>query len=125
MQNNKSDSTCCGGTKLIFSCSGAADTGHLSDLAARKLTTEGKGRMFCMAGIAGQVDSILNTTRAADKILAIDGCPVDCVRKTLELSGFKNFAHIRITDLGMEKGKSPVDDEKIKRIVANAEPCLA
>ena len=37
-------------TKLIFACSGAADVGQISDLAARKLTVEGAGKMFCLGG---------------------------------------------------------------------------
>jgi len=44
-------SVCSRGPKLIFACSGAADVGALSDQAARKLTSEGFGQMFCLAGI--------------------------------------------------------------------------
>ena len=76
---------CCGpGPKLIFACSGAADVGKISDLAARKLAAEGAGKMFCLAGIGGRVSGIMETTRVATAILAIDGCPLDCARKTLE-----------------------------------------
>ena len=67
--------------KLIFACSGGADVGHLSDLAARKMMNDGCGKMFCLAGIGGDVEGIIKTTRDTDKILAIDGCPVDCVKK--------------------------------------------
>lgn len=67
--------------KLIFACSGGADVGHLSDLAARKMMKDGCGKMFCLAGIGGDVEGIIKTTQDADKILAIDGCPVDCAKK--------------------------------------------
>ncbi len=96
---------CAGGEKLIFACSGAADVGAISDRAARKLTKDGKGKMFCLTGIGGRVPGIMDKTRAATHVLAIDGCPLDCAKKTLEQAGFTKFAHVRVTDLGMEKGK--------------------
>ena len=101
-ESKKPSCACDAAPKLIFACSGAADVGHISDLAARKLTAEGVGKMFCLAGIGGRVSGILETTRAAAAILAIDGCTLDCARKTLEEAGFTQFEHLRVTDLDME-----------------------
>jgi len=106
------------GPKLVFACSGAADVGHISDLAARKLTAEGVGKMFCLAGIGGRVSGIMATTHAASAILAIDGCPLDCARKTLEEAGFRQFEHMRLSDLGMEKGKTPATPEHVDKAAA-------
>ena len=75
--------------RLIFACSGGADVGHLSDQAARLLMKEGVGKMFCLAGIGGRVEGILQTTEDANSLLVIDGCPVDCARKTLEEAGIE------------------------------------
>ena len=117
---------CCGGaTKLIFACSGAADVGKISDMTARKLSVEGEGKMFCLAGIGGRVSGIMETTRSADAILVIDGCPLDCARLTLETAGFAKFEHIRLTDLGMEKGKTPATEENIAKVVERAKSRLA
>ena len=117
-QADKPTETCCGtGPKLIFACSGAADVGKISDLAARKLTAEGAGKMFCLAGIGGRVAGIMETTRSATAILAIDGCPLDCAKKTLEQAGFERFDHIRLSDLGMEKGKTAPTDEAVAKVV--------
>jgi uncharacterized metal-binding protein len=116
--NSNIQTGCCsGGPKLIFACSGAADVGKIADLAARKLTAEGAGKMFCLAGIGGRVSGIMETTRSASKILAIDGCPLDCVKKTLENADFTKFEHIRLNDLGMEKGKTPATDEAVAKVV--------
>jgi uncharacterized metal-binding protein len=115
---------CCGGPVLIFSCSGAADVGEVSDKAARKLTKEGTGAMFCLAGIGGKVEPILKKTASASKILAIDGCNLDCVKLTLEHAGFKNVIHMRVTDLGMEKGKSPATDENVNKVVIKGKEML-
>lgn len=115
---NEKTCACSSAPKLIFSCSGAADVGHLADSAARKLTKEGDGKMFCLSGIGGNVSGIIKTTESASKILAIDGCPMDCAKKTLEEKGFKNFEYIRITDMGFEKGKTPVNDETVLKVTA-------
>lgn len=108
---------CTGGEKLIFACSGAADVGAISDQAARKLTRDGKGKMFCLTGVGGRVPGIIDKTRAAVRVLAIDGCSLDCAKKTLEQAGFTGFAHVRVTDLGMEKGKTPVTDQSVQTVV--------
>ena len=102
--------------KLIFSCSGGADVGHLSDLAARKMMKDGCGKMFCLAGIGGNVEGILKTTKDADIILAIDGCPVDCTKKSLERVGITNFTHYQVTALGFEKGKTSIDEAGIGKV---------
>jgi uncharacterized metal-binding protein len=117
----------CGGSsgpKLIFSCSGAADVGALADQVARKLNRERTGMMLCLAGISGKVSGIMKSTEAASTILAIDGCALDCTKKTLETAGFKRFNHLRITDLGFEKGKTEVDAESIAKVILKAKSCL-
>lgn len=108
--------------KLIFACSGAADVGAIADQAARKLTRDGKGKMFCTAGIGGKVSGIIETTKDAAKILAIDGCPLNCAKNSLAQAGFANFAHVQLAELGLEKGKTPVTDENISLV---AEKCVA
>lgn len=109
---------CSGGPKLIFACSGAADVGAVADLAARKLTRDGVGKMFCLAGIGGRIDGIMKTTESACKILAIDGCPLNCVKANLEKAGFTRFAHLQLAALGMEKGKSPATKETVQKAAA-------
>jgi len=59
---------CGAAPKLIFACSGAADVGAVADQAARKLTRNGAGKMFCLAGIGGRVSGIMATTAAASKV---------------------------------------------------------
>jgi len=122
--DKKEEKICDSAPKYIFPCSGAADVGHISDLAARQLTKMGAGNMFCLAGIGGNVESIIEKTKACDKILAIDGCNVDCVKKTLQERGIPEFDHLCLTDF-MEKGKSPATHERIELIVQKATKILA
>lgn len=108
------------GPKLIFSCSGCADVGELADQAARKLNRDGAGKMFCLAGIGGRVSSILKTTETAQSILAIDGCPLDCTKKTLEQAGITRINHLRLNDLGFEKGQTEVSAASIAQVIDKA-----
>ena len=112
------------GPKLIFSCSGAADVGELADKAARQLNTEGAGKMFCLAGIGGQVSNIIKTAETAKSILAIDGCSLDCAKNTLIKAGFKRIAQFRLTDLGFEKGKTDINAETIGQVIKKAKTFL-
>ena len=116
---------CCGGTQLIFACSGAADVGAIADQAARRLTQEGVGKMFCLAGVGGRVPGIMKTTAAADKILAIDGCPLECAKQCLEQAGFTRVEHLQLAELGFEKGKSPVSDDAVAEAAAKGKRMLA
>lgn len=110
--------------KLIFACSGASDVGHLTDLAARALVKDGAGKMYCLAGISGRVESMLTMTRAAKKLMALDGCAQECARKTLELGGFSGFEHLRLADLGLNKGQSPATPEHVALVAEKAAELL-
>ena len=115
---------CSGNTDLMFSCSGAADIAEIGDRAVRSLHKAGDAKMFCLAGIAGKVELIEVNTRGADRILVVDGCDSDCAKKTMEFGGFTGFIHLRVSDLGMEKGKTPVTDERIALVAAKLRELL-
>ena len=110
--------------KLIFACSGGADVGGLSDVAARQMMSDGCGKMFCLAGIGGKVPGILKTTEEADTILVIDGCPVDCAKKSLELAGYSDFRHFRVTDLGFEKGNAAITKDAVIKIAEHGKSMI-
>ena len=116
---------CSGGPKLIFACSGAADVGEIADRAARRMTRNGSGNMFCLAGIGGKVAGIIQKTQAASKILALDGCELDCVKNCLQQAGFQEFNHLRVTDLGMKKGQAAVNDENVVKVAQHGTALLA
>lgn len=123
---NETTGCACGGApKLIFACSGAADVGAIADQAARALTRDGFGKMYCTAGIGGRISGILATTASAARILAIDGCPLNCAKCSLEQAGFAAFEHLQLVDLGMVKGQTPPTPEAIARASAAAAEKLA
>jgi uncharacterized metal-binding protein len=107
---------CASAPTLLFPCSGGSDVGGLSDHAARQLTAEGIAKMYCLAGVGGRISGILASTQSADNIIAIDGCPLNCAKATLEQAGFTKFTHFNLHEVGMQKGKSPVTDEHVHQV---------
>jgi uncharacterized metal-binding protein len=117
--------TCNGGPDLMFCCSGAADTAEIADRAVRTIHKAGEAKMFCLAGIAGEVELILANTRAANRTFVVDGCDSDCAKKTMLRNGFTDFVHFRVTDLGWEKGKTPASEERIAEAAGKIRTLIA
>lgn len=122
--NIKPKCTCNGVTDLMFCCSGAADTAEIGDRAVRTLHKAGEAKMFCLAGIAGDVELIVVNSKAASRPLVVDGCDSDCAMKTMRKNGFTDFVHFRVTDVGWEKGKTPVTDERVAEIASRLRELL-
>ena len=72
--------------------------------------------MSCLAGIGGRVSNLMDVAKAAQAILAIDGCPLHCASNTLKTAGFTKFTHVCLSDLGLEKGKTPVTADVVAKI---------
>jgi uncharacterized metal-binding protein len=113
----------CGSAKVrvLFACSGAADTGEISDRVARRLARGGGGRMACLSGVGGRVPYVMDSLQQVGEVWAIDGCSEDCARHTLEGAGFTVARHLRVTDCGLEKGKSPASEENVTRVLGQAQ----
>ncbi len=110
---------------LVYACSGCSDAGELADRIARQLTREGAAEMSCLAGIGGRVKPLVNKAASAERILAIDGCPLNCTRHTLKLTGFKDFERLELHQLGFIKNSYPVTDNRIAVGVNAARKILA
>ena len=109
---------------LVFACSGGSDTPELGDLAARRLRNEGIAKMYCLSGIGGNVDLIIENTKAAPRRLVIDGCDTGCARKTMERAGINDFLYMQVTDLGFDKGSTSITEENIEKVAAKARELL-
>ena len=88
---------------VIFSCAGSSNVGQIANQTAIKLAQSGLGRYFCLAGIGGHVSGMIESTKAATMLIAIDGCSVACGKKTLEHAGFKVDEYVQVAELGIEK----------------------
>ncbi|MCR4393272.1 MAG: putative zinc-binding protein [Dehalococcoidales bacterium] len=92
---------------VIFSCfGGASNTGITSGLACLEAVKElglEKAAIMCLGGLPTGVKPVLGKTRAAKKIVTVDGCPFECSRKIVEQAGFKPISIILTRDIGMKK----------------------
>lgn len=96
----------CGSANVaIFPCVGAANVGQLSNRIAIELEKQGIGNLMCTAGIGARAPGLMKSAEASDRVIAINGCPVNCASKTLELAGFEVDKHIIISELGIKKSK--------------------
>ena len=103
---------------IVYACSGCSDAGELADRVARELNNRGVCEMSCLAGIGGRVKPLMIKAQKAERIVVIDGCPLNCARHTLLGAGFENFQHIALHQLGHRKGDCPVTQERVEAATA-------
>lgn len=103
--------------KLMYACSGAANTGYLADQVARKLNREGAANMTCLAAVGADLSGFIESAKSADKNIVIDGCPVGCGKKIFEENGLP-FVHFVTTDFGVEKMKTEITQDVIDRVTS-------
>ncbi|MBA3062892.1 putative zinc-binding protein [bacterium] len=109
---------CCCNTKsrLIYSCSGAANTGEMADQISRKLAKEGYGNMTCLASVGAHISGFVESAKGADKNNTIDGYSVAYAKKILEHIGVSPTKSYALTEMGVEKGKTPSTEEIVSKI---------
>ena len=110
---------CCAtkGNVMILTCSGASNVGQLSNRAAVELTQEGFGKMFCLAGIGGDLSGFVQSAKDAPRMIAIDGCDVGCAKAILERTEVPLKDYIVLTTLGIEKNKDfDLKDLDVQRV---------
>lgn len=92
---------------LVYSCSGCSSAAQLANHVAVRLDREGLAEMSCIAGLGGDVPSLVRKAAeavgAGRPILAIDGCVLGCVRQTLARHGISPARHIELWRLGVRK----------------------
>jgi len=112
-------------SRLIYSCSGAANTGEIADLVSRKLAKEGHGNMTCLASVGAHISGFVESAKGADENITIDGCSVACAKKILEHIGVTPTKSYVLTEMGVEKGKTPVTEEIVNKTSNNIKKYLS
>lgn len=101
--------------RLIYSCSGAANTGKLADEIARRLAKEGIGKMTCLVSLGAGLPKFLEEVKVADELIVIDGCPISCGKLIFAKLGTP-IRHFATTEEGIEKNKTPITEEVIEEV---------
>lgn len=73
-----------------------------NDLAVR-LDREHVAEMFCIAGVGGDVGPLVDTATSGRPMLFIDGCPLECARKSLENHDVTPNCHVNLAKRGVPK----------------------
>ncbi|MDW7732088.1 MAG: putative zinc-binding protein [Methanolobus sp.] len=116
----------CGSDSVgIFPCAGASNVGQLSNALAVEMHKMGTGNMMCTVGIGGRRAGLLRSAEGCERIIVIDGCPVNCAKETMEQAGIHIDRHILLTDLGIQKNKElDIDPSKVKEVLSKVSEML-
>jgi len=92
---------------LVYSCSGCSSAAQLANHVAVRLDRERVAEMSCVAGLGGDVPSLVrvavDAAAGARPVVAIDGCALVCVERTLARHGIAASLHIELWRMGVRK----------------------
>ena len=90
-------------TPLIYSCSGCSNVAQLANTLAVRIDRAGLAEMSCIAGLGGDVKSLVRKAQSDRPILAIDGCHLHCAKACLARHNVQANVHITLSDFGLRK----------------------
>jgi len=124
--NDTAKCACKGEEVVLLPCSGGSNCGQIANQAAIKLTEEGVGNIYCLAGIGAHIKGMVESARSAERIVALDGCPVACAKKTIEHAGLVVTDWVCVTEEGIVKNHEfDLPPEHIAVIARRAKESLA
>lgn len=103
---------------LVYACSGASSAAQMANHLAVKLDRLKAAEMSCVAGVGGDVKPLVRTALSGRPIIALDGCPLQCVAKILARHGLKADKHLDLSGLGVKKRKhEDFDPQEASRVL--------
>jgi uncharacterized metal-binding protein len=88
---------------LVYSCSGSSSAAQLANALAVRLDRAGLAEMSCIAGVGGDVQSLLKTAQSGRPILVLDGCPLHCAKSCLARHEIAITSHVDLSAVGVKK----------------------
>lgn len=88
---------------LVYSCSGCSSAAQMANDLAVRLDREEMAEMSCIAGVGGDVPSLVKTATSGRKIIAIDGCPLHCAKHCLARHNVSPAVHLDLMEYGIKK----------------------
>jgi uncharacterized metal-binding protein len=97
---------------LVYSCSGCSSAAQTANMIAIKMDRENIAEMSCIAGVGGDVKSLVKTAKSGRDIIAIDGCPLACSKSCLAKHDVQPKHHFDLSkfDVPKLKGEDPNPD---------------
>ena len=91
----------------------------MANHVALQLDRRGVAEMSCIAGVGGDVPSLLKTARSGRPIVALDGCPLVCVKSSLARHGIVPDQHHQLQTYGVRKRQhEDFDPEQAQQVLA-------
>ncbi|UJW80044.1 putative zinc-binding protein [Hydrogenophaga sp. SL48] len=91
------------GRPIVYACSGCSSAAQLANFVAVRLDRTGLAEMSCIAGVGGDVPALLKTAHSGRSIVALDGCPLVCVKSCLARHGITPDQHHQLQTYGVRK----------------------
>ncbi len=92
---------------LVYSCSGCSSAAQLANHLAVRLDRANHAEMSCIAGVGGDVKSLVrkavDAARAQRPIIVIDGCALACARQCLARHDVAPTDHVQLAQAGVRK----------------------
>ncbi len=88
---------------LVYACSGCSSAAQLANAVALKLDRAGLAEMSCIAGVGGDVPSLVRTAKSGRPIVALDGCSLACVRSSLARHDIEPTLYFLLPEQGVRK----------------------
>lgn len=88
---------------LVYSCSGCSSAAQMTNWLAVQLDRSGRAEMSCIAGVGGDVPALVRIATSGRKVIAIDGCALECARSCLNRHGVEPDVHYRLSSVGVRK----------------------
>ncbi|MCZ2405229.1 MAG: putative zinc-binding protein [Burkholderiales bacterium] len=88
---------------LVYSCSGCSSAAQLANHVAVRMDRQGVAEMSCIAGVGGDVPQLVRLARSGRPIIALDGCPLVCVKSSLARHGIAPARHYQLHEYGVKK----------------------
>ncbi|CQH56994.1 DGC domain protein [Halobacterium hubeiense] len=102
---------------LVYSCSGCSSAAQMANDLAVRLDREEHAEMSCIAGVGGDVAPLVNTATSGRPMLVVDGCPLECARKSLEQHDVTPDRHVNLAERGVPKEyHTDYDDEQAEAL---------
>lgn len=92
---------------LVYACSGCSNVAQIANHVAVYLDHHEIAEMSCIAGVGGEVAVLVRVARSGRPIIALDGCPLQCVRCCLQRVGVEPTWHHVLTRQGLSKRLGP------------------
>jgi uncharacterized metal-binding protein len=88
---------------LVYSCSGCSNVAQLANSLALRLDRQGLAEMSCIAGVGGRVAALVSKAKSGRRIVALDGCPLQCVKGCLAQHAIEPDLHLILSQSGLRK----------------------